>query len=167
MVSARFLCVAIQTSIHCIYSDHYQSDCSSLFVKEDFHHSVFVITSIIYVSGFVLRHMANVITRCVTWKVITPAVSQVSFTSADVIFLCYERCRLPSLIVHETTSLPVSSCFICQLMDSLIFHFTTVDWQAPFIFSITFFVNQTSHSLMLSCNFTLHSCSYRRPSICN
>lgn len=131
--------------------------------------SVFVIPYITFVTGFVLRHVANVITTCVTWKdcnytscqssVIRISRCDFFFAMKDVVCLLF--------LVHETVSLPVSPCFICQLMDSSISHVTTVDWQASFIYSFTFFVNQISHSLMLSCNFTLHSCSYRRPSICN
>lgn len=165
MVSARFLCVAIQTSIHCIL---FRSS-TSLLVKEVFHHSVFVITYMTFVTGFVLLHVANVLTRCVTWKDCnhTSCQSGVSHISWCDLFFFAMKAVVFLLIVHETANLPVSSCFICQLMDSLIFHFTTVDRQTSFIFSITLFVNRINHSLMLSCNFTLHSCSYRRPSICN
>lgn len=128
------------TSIHCICSDPSQPHFSSLFVQEDFHHSVFVITCITFVTGFVWRHMANVITRSVTWK-------DCNYTSCQsgVIHISWCDCSLlwkmlsASLIVHETANLPVSSCFISQLMDSSIFHVTTVDWQAPFTLNITFF----------------------------
>lgn len=127
--------------------------------------TVFLFRHMTFVTSFASRHVANEkgqVCYMLSLTVITPAVSQVSLSSADVILFAFVYVDW-SWNSHICLSHRVSSVKI----DSLIIYFTTVDWQASFIFSITFFVYQINHSLMLSCNFTLHSCSYRRPSICN
>lgn len=116
-------------------------------------------------TGSVLRHMANVITRCVTWKDCIYTSCHMSFTSADGIFLCYESCCLPPNCLSNSQSFFI----VIHLSASGFIHLSCHHSRLAGIshFSVTFCVNQIDHSLMLSCNFTLHSCSYRRPSICN
>lgn len=83
MVSAGCLCVAIHTwSIHCISPGRFSNSHQFIICKRE-------LASLC----FVWRHMANVITRCATWKGCTWTSCQWDvIQSADVIFLCYERC---------------------------------------------------------------------------
>lgn len=74
------------------------------------------------------------------------------FHSEDVVCLLIV-CQKPICLSHCLSSVHPS-------------HVLFMERQASLTLSITFFCG-SDHSLMLSYNFTLNSCSYRRPSICN
>lgn len=85
--------------------------------------------------------------------IITQAISQVPFKSDDVTVILYSVKNVACLsVVHHTSTSASSvsrlpSCFLCQLMDSWILHFTTVAWQASFVCSVnSLWIRSVIHS---------------------
>lgn len=151
VVPVRFLCGAIQTSTHIIFSPN---QCCSLLRK------LFPLQCLCSNNTLHLWLILYEVTRVKWFDCNDSSCQSVFIHIISHVCFFFLFLALKDLVCFDFL-------VMCHLSITGISMtcFTSVYWQVSFFRH--FFVVQISHSLMLSFNFTLHSCSYRRPSICN